>query len=264
VGRLQSALINFHDAWHMYMIDEWNGGRPAGVAEWIGEGKLELPVPIAAEEQLIFQVEMYVAGIMVQNIKIACESLGLGHWNFCGFNPDILFGAVPDLTRGLGFQIEPPNPKAPISTGQLKVYGIEGAKTAMYVPSPKFPTAQALVDFWYEEKYGDGAWGDRGPNNLMRRGQGPWKEDRIDGIVNHERARPADWCKDATVAYIQYCVDNFGQWPVTYNPMQAHFGVVVHHLDTDYYDEHYREGYINERHRNHLQNWHPGVQFEEE
>lgn len=264
VGKLQSALINFHDAWHMYMIDEWNGGRPAGVAEWIGEGKLELPVPIAAEEQLIFQVEMYVAGIMVQNIKFACESLGLGHWNFCGFNPDILFGALPDLTRGLGFQIEPPNPKAPISTGQLKVYGIEGAKTAMYVPSPRFPDAESLVNFWYEEKYGDGAWGDPGPNNLMRRGQGPWKDSLIDGVVNHPKARPADWCKDATIAYIQYCVENFGQWPVTYNPMQAHFGVVVHHLDTDFYDEHYREGYINERHRNHLQNWHPGVQFEEE
>ncbi|HEY3239987.1 MAG TPA: hypothetical protein VGL92_10515 [Acidimicrobiia bacterium] len=264
VGKLQSALINFHDAWHMYMIDEWNGGRPAGVAEWVGEGKLELPVPIAAEEQLIFQVEMYSAGIMVQNIKIACESLGLGHWNFCGFNPDILFGALPDLTRGLGFQIEPPNPKAPISTGQMKVFGIEGAKTATYVPSPQFPTAEALVEAWYQEKYGEGAWGDTGPNNLMRRGQGPWKDDHIDGIVNHPKARPADWCKDATIAYVQYCVDNFGQWPVTYNPMQAHFGVVVHHLDTDYYDEHYREGYINERHRNHLQNWHPGVQYEEE
>ena len=46
-----------------------------------------------AEEQLIFQVEMYPAGIMVQNIKMGAEALGLGHWNFCGFNPDILFGA---------------------------------------------------------------------------------------------------------------------------------------------------------------------------
>ncbi|HEU5447757.1 MAG TPA: hypothetical protein VFW57_01995, partial [Acidimicrobiia bacterium] len=73
-GKLNDAIINFHDAWHMYMIDEWNGGRPAGVEEWIGEGKLELPIPIAAEEQLIFQVEMYPAGIMVQNIKMGAEA----------------------------------------------------------------------------------------------------------------------------------------------------------------------------------------------
>ena len=263
-GKLNNAIVNFHDAWHMYMIDEWNGGRPAGVAEWIGEGKLELPIPIAAEEQLIFQVEMYPAGIMVQNIKMGCEALGLGHWNFCGFNPDILFGALPDLTRGLGFQIEPPNPKAPISTGQLKVYGIEGVKTATYCPSPQFPTPESLVESWWEEKYGEGAWGDKGPNNLMKQGRGPWKDNLIDPIVNHERARPAEWCKEATVAYISYCVENFGQWPVTYNPMQAHFGVVVHHLDTDFYDEYYREGYINQSHRDHLKNWHPGVQYEEE
>ena len=260
-GKLNNAIVNFHDAWHMYMIDEWNGGRPCGVEQWIGEGKLELPIPIAAEEQLIFQVEMYPAGIMVQNIKMGCEALGLGHWNFCGFNPDILFGAMPDLTRGLGFEVAPLNPKAPISTGQLKVYGIEGVKTATFCPSPQYPTAESLVDAWWEEKYGEGQWGDRGPKNLLRQaqGMGPWKSDEIvDKIVNHERARPADWCKEATVAYIQYCIDNFGQWPVTYNPMQAHFGVIVHHLDTDYYDEYYRPGYINDRHRQHYDNWHGG------
>ena len=185
-GKLNDAIINFHDAWHMYMIDEWNGGRPAGVEEWIGEGKLELPIPIAAEEQLIFQVEMYPAGIMVQNIKMGAEALGLGHWNFCGFNPDILFGAMPDLTRGLGFEIAPPNPKAPISTGQLKVYGIEGVKTATFCPSPQYPTAESMVDAWWESKYGEGRWGDRGPDNLLReaQGMGPWKNDSyVDGIV---------------------------------------------------------------------------------
>jgi hypothetical protein len=260
-GKLNDAIINFHDAWHMYMIDEWNGGRPAGVEQWIGEGKLELGIPIAAEEQLIFQVEMYPAGIMVQNIKLACEALGLGHWNFCGFNPDILFGAMPDLTRGLGFQVEPPNPKAPISTGQLKVYGIEGVKTATYCPSPQYPTAESLVDAWWESKYGEGRWGDPGPKNLLReaQGMGPWKNDSyVDGILNHPRHKPEPWCKEATTAYIQYCIDNFGQWPVTYNPMQAHFGVVVHHLDTDFYDQHYRPGYLHERHHNHFNNWHGG------
>jgi hypothetical protein len=40
--------------------------------------------------------------------------------------------------------------------------------------------------------------------------------------------------------------------------MQAHFGVIVHHLDTDFYDQYYREGYLSHRHRNHFQNWHGG------
>jgi hypothetical protein len=87
-GWLNSALINFFDFWHMYPTDEWNGGRPAGVEKWIGEGKLELATSIAGSEQLIFQVENYPTGCMVQNVRLAAESMGLGSWCFCGYNPD--------------------------------------------------------------------------------------------------------------------------------------------------------------------------------
>lgn len=257
-AKLMSALINFFDSWHMYPVDEWNGGRPAGVERWIDEGKLELPVTIAAEEQLIFQVEMYPPGAMVQNVRLAAETLGLGAWCFCGFNPELLFGAMPEVTRGLGFHIEPLNAKAPVSTGQLKVFGIQGVKEATYVPSPRYPDAAALVDHWYAEKYGEGAWGSEGDDNLMRRGQGGWKPERVAGIVGHPNARPAEWVRDAVTAYVDYCVKTFGQFPVTYNPMQAHFGVVVHHLDEAFYDEHYQPGYLTERHRRHFETWHAG------
>ncbi len=256
-AKLMSALINFFDSWHMYPIDEWNGGRPAGLERWVEEGKLELPVTIAAEEQLIFQVEMYPPGAMVQNIRLAAEAMGLGAWCFCGFNPEVLFGAMPEVSRGLGFHTEPPNPRAPVSTGQLKVFGVRDVKESTYVPSPRYPNAEALVDQWYTEKYGDGAWGSEGDDNLMRRGQGGWKPERTAGIVGHPNARPAPWVRDAVTAYVDYCVKTFGQFPVTYNPLQAHFGVVVHHVDEDFYDQHYRPGYLTERHRRHFQTWHP-------
>jgi len=38
--------------------------------------------------------------------------------------------------------------------------------------------------------------------------------------------------------------------------MQAHFSVVVHHVDEDFYDRYYREGYLSERHRRHFETWH--------
>src|SRR2546423_14968438 len=38
-GYLNSALINFMDCWHMYFIDEWNGGRAAGPQKGSGGGK---------------------------------------------------------------------------------------------------------------------------------------------------------------------------------------------------------------------------------
>jgi hypothetical protein len=37
----------------------------------------------------------------------------LGAWVYCGFNPNILIGAMPEIARGLGFHVEAPNPKAP-------------------------------------------------------------------------------------------------------------------------------------------------------
>lgn len=255
-GWLNSALINFMDCWHMYPIDEWNGDRPAGVERWIGEGKLELGTTIAASEQLIFQVESYPTGCMVQNIRLAAESMGLGTWCFCGFNPDVLMGAMPEVTRGLGFHVEAPNPRAPVSTGQTKIFGIEGVKEATYVPSPRFRSAEQLVDHWYEEKYGPGGTLRRGEDNALLKGLSPWKPEVTQAILDDPRTRPAEWVRDALVAYIDYCVENFGQWPVTYNPMQAHFGVVVHHVDEAFYDRHYRDGYLTEQHRKHFETWH--------
>ena len=48
----------------------------------------------------------------------------------------------------------------------------------------------------------------------------------------------------------------FGQWPVTYNPMQAHFGAVIHNVDVEFYDTYYNEGYVNDRIRNRSKIWH--------
>ena len=43
----------------------------------------------------------------------------------------------------------------------------------------------------------------------MAQGGGPWKDDSyVDGILNHPRHKPEAWCKEATIAYIQYCIDN--------------------------------------------------------
>ncbi len=256
VAWLNSALINLFDWWHYYPVDEWKNGRPAGVDRWIGEGMLELPVPISALEQLIFQVEMYPVGCMVQNIRLAAEAMGLGTWVFCGFNPDVIMGAYPDVARGLGFQVAAPNPKAPVASGQLKVFGIEGVKEATFVPSPRYPNGQALVDHWYREKYDAGGVFYEGDDNYIRRVGGPWKKDTAEEIIRHPRNRPPEWVREALIAYIDYCVENYGQWPVTYNPMQAHFSAVVHHVDADFYERYYIPGYVTERIRRHFNEWH--------
>ncbi|HYL60663.1 MAG TPA: hypothetical protein VEU51_17490 [Candidatus Acidoferrales bacterium] len=252
---LNSVLINMFDFWHTYLIDEWNGGRPAGTAKWIKEGMLELPTTIAASEQGLLQSESYPVGCMVQNMRLVCEAMGLGAWVYCGFNPDILMGAMPDIARGLGFHVEAPNPKAPVSTGQVKIFGIEGIKEATYVPSPRFKSAEQLVNFWYDEKYGPGGPLARRDDNYLRKVGSPWNKDTTEQIINHPRNQPAEWVREAIIAYIDYCVKTFGQWPVTYNPMQAHFGCVVHNVDVEFYDTYYKVGYVTDRIRNRDKIW---------
>ncbi len=231
---------------------ERRAARPE-LEKWIREGMLELPVTIAGEEQLIFQVEQYPTGCMVQNMRLATEAMGLGAWVFCGFNPDVLMGAMPEITRGLGFHIEAPNPKAPISTGQIKIFGIEGVKEATYVPSPRYKNAEQLVKAWYDEKYGAGGALHRGEDNYLRKVGSPWNKETTEAIIAHPTTRPPEWVQEALIAYIDYCVKTFGQWPVTYNPMQAHFGAVIHNLDEEFYDRYYKEGYMKRQHSQSLE-----------
>ena len=60
---------------------------------------------------------------------------------------------------------------------------------------------------------------------------------------------------DAALAELDYCVKTFGQWPVTYNPMQAHFGAVIHNVDEEFYDTYYKTGYVTDQIRNRSKIW---------
>jgi hypothetical protein len=131
-----SVLLTLFDVWHLFPLDDATG-QPAGVAKWVREGQLEMPVPLSSLEKLAFQVETYPAGLTVQNIRLAAEAIGLGAWIFCGFFDDILMGAYPHITQGFGFKCEPLNPKAPAAMGAIKIFGLEGVKEGTYVPSPR-------------------------------------------------------------------------------------------------------------------------------
>jgi hypothetical protein len=144
-----SVMLNLFDAWHLYFTDDQTG-EPAGVGEWVGEGRLEFPITIGQIEQFIFQVETYPPGSIVQNMRLAAEAMGLGNWIFCGFFDDILMGAFPDLARGLEFRAEPLNERAPLASGALKIFGMEGVKEATYVPSVIHHVDPAFYERYYD------------------------------------------------------------------------------------------------------------------
>ena len=249
-----SFLLNLFDFWHVYMIDD-DTQKPAGTEQWVGEGKLEFPITIAQSEQFFFQVEMYPPGSMVQNMRLAAEAMGLGNWIFCGYFDDVLMGAYPDVAKGLQFRCEPLNPKAP-ATGALKVFGVEGVKEATYVPSPRFKDGRAVINRFIEERWGKDGTLSRGDDNWVLRHNGPFKPDVIREIVNHPVTQVSDWAVEACVAYIDYCVERYGQCPVNFNPMQCNFGAVIHRVDEAFYERFYVDGSLPSQMREHMQRWH--------
>lgn len=256
VASLHSGIVDLFATRKAWIADDFADDRPAGVEQWMGPGKLERRVFLSAYEQDVLLNETYPAGCMVQNVRLAAEALGLGTWCFSGHDAHILLGGRPDLSPGLGFEFQAPNPKAPVATGRIKCAGLPGIKDATLVPSPRYPDGRAVVDQWHREREAAQNWDATGDDNAIRSARTPWREDRADAFVRHPHCVPPQWAWDATAAYIDYCADTYGQWPVTYDPIQAGFGVTVHHVDPNFYDEHYRPGLITEGIRQHHGVWH--------
>ena len=250
-----SVLLNFFDLWHLFPLDDATG-QPAGVAKWVREGQLEMPVPMSSLEKSAFQVETYPAGSMVQNIRLAAEAIGLGAWIFCGFFDDFLMGAYPDITKGFGFKCEPLNPKAPAAMGALKIFGLEGVKEGTYVPSPRYKNGAEVIQQMLNEKYGHGAPLADDESNWVLTHRGPFKPEVIREIAKDPAVRVSDWAVEATIAYVDYCVEKYGQCPVYNNSLECNFGAVVHHLDTAFYEKYYGDSGITQQIREHMQHWH--------
>lgn len=250
-----SILTNLFDVWHLYFVDDQTQ-KPAGLDRWVREGQLEFPITISQIEQFLFQVEMYPPGGMVQHMRLAAEAMGLGNWVFCGYFDDLLMGAFPAVAKGLQFRSEPLNQKAPLACGALKIFGVEGIKEAHYVPSPRFPNGEAIIKHHMDEKYAKGGTMSPGKDNWMLTHGGPYKPEVLSQILKDPATKVSEWAIEAAIAYVDYCVDRFGQCPVYFNPMQCNFGGVVHHVDEAFYERNYDGSSITPQIREHMKRWH--------
>ena len=237
-----SILLNFFDAWHLAMVDDQTG-EPAGVGPWMTEGKCEFPLTISQYEWFIFQEEQYPTGLQVANMRLAAEAMGLGAWVFGGYFDDVLMG-------------EEPNPKAPLTTGALKTFGVEGVKESVYVPGPRYANGTEVIDRMLADKYSKGMTLSKGDDNYIVTHEGPFAPDVIRDVVNRPEVKVSDWAREAAIAFVDYCVEKYGQCPVYVNPMQCNLSLVAHHVDEAFYDQFYGGKTTTPEIRNHMANWH--------
>ncbi len=253
-GRLMSGVLDLLWGKRCYVVDDFCGDRPAGLDRFVRDGLLDRPVALSVYEAGVLRTSTYPAGAMVQNTRLAAEAMGLGAWCLSGYDSEVLLGARPEVTAGLGAAVRPTNPRAPLATGRRQTLGWPGVKDTTCVPSPAFPNAAALVAQWRAERYGPGGWGDEQAGSLLGE-HTPWPTEQGRRIAAHPANRLPEWVFDAAEDYVGYCLEVFGQFPVTYDPLLAGFGTVVHHLDPDFY-ERLRPGYLTEAHRAHHRTWH--------
>jgi hypothetical protein len=218
-------------------------GRPAGDLEpFVRSGMLdrEKRVPLSVLQQVSYESNCSEAAFMAHNMVLTMQAMGLGGLYFAGLNRWSILGALKDDgVEGFGFRFQRderwtvPNP-----------VGLDGLYEGLCPPYHADMRAAAAA--FAERKFGPGGTYDRAA-------PGPWKDT---AAVRASVQRYDDAFVDCLGEVAQYVLDTYGKFPGAFETIVLPGYVQAVHLDTQFYDEHYREGAYLETHAQHMRRWH--------
>ena len=253
-------LLCQDDGHRPVFIDDWNFYRLAGVKKWVKNGFLnpEHKVPIGLANTFRIHVE---SDLLVQNLLLLIQAMGLGGWVHAAFSGPYLLGS-PDFSAesgpGLGFRYLTPNkfwrkllkPITPLPAWQPNPVGLDGLLEG-FCP-PYYPDMPAAVDALLRRKYGpSGVYRDQATFDQIFK---PGLAARFLEEVPHYSPETIECCKDVC----SYIYNTYGRFPAHVDAMYVPgVWVQAHHLDLNYYDEWFRNGYTDTQ-ANHEARWHGG------
>lgn len=218
-------------------------GRPAGdLAPFVRSGLLqeEKRVPLSVLHSMAYEANLAEIAFIGHNIVLTMQAMGLGGLYFNGLNRWSVLGAFGDGgIEGLGFRFvhDPrwvlPNP-----------VGLDGHFEALC--PPYVANMREAVNIFVQRKFGPGgAYDPETP--------GPWKDAETlkAGVTPY-----SEEFIDCLGEVAQYIYDTYGKFPNTFTTMVLSGYVQAVHLDTDYYDAHYRPGAYLDSHKHHMERWH--------
>jgi hypothetical protein len=228
-----------------YVIKDDIAKRPAGdLAPFIRSGLLDQDkaFPLSMLELSAYEANTMELAFMGHNIVLALQAMGLGGLFFNGVNRFSVLGAMAgEGVKGLGFRFvtderwTTPNP-----------VGLEGHFEALCPPFQQ--DMRAAVEKFVERKFGPG-----GAYDPVR--PGPWRDGaKVKGSVTPYTDEFVD-CLAEVAGYIHR---THGRFPATMPTIALTGYVQAHHLDTEFYDEHYAPGAYLETHAGHMERWHGG------
>ncbi len=241
-----------------FILDERNSFRPAGLSQFgrSRRGHLE-DDPHQGRVVTIRQVEQFVSdfvtveqGMMLQNLGLMAEALGLGGFpNFANHE----YGWF----QSLGFTMEKMRASRYIGAGWLPRLAMQFLKRDPIIPYPAglerggevllkpfcppyFQSMAEAVRAVVELKFG--------ARGLFRGASpgGAWANP-LEVTANIPAA--AEAAIAATTAYCDYVWNRYGRFPAHLPPYRTVLGFQACHLDAEFYDKFYQPGALTEKHR---------------
>jgi hypothetical protein len=228
---------------HGVMLVDHETGEPAGNLEpFVRSGLLDgrKQLPLSELQADVHECLCMETAFMGHNIVLVLQAMGVGGLFFNGIDPVSVLGArAADGIHGLGFRfVEDPRWVTP------NAVGLDGVYEALC--PPYFPDMHAAVEVFVERKFGpEGAYA---PDAA-----GPWRDGAaVKGGVAPYSGEFVDCLSEVA----RYIYAKHGKFPGTRSTIVLPGFVQAHHLDTEFYDAHYREGAYLRTHADHMERWH--------
>jgi nitroreductase len=259
-------LLTQPDGARPTVVDDRNFYRPAGVKKWVDSGFLngDLKLPLGALGPMRTQIE---ADLLLQNLMLTAEAMGLGAWIHASVNPQIALGD-PKFSRTygrmLGFTFVTPRwrvadiwrwhvplPRyASLRSHPVGLTSKEGEPLITAVCPPAHQSMSDAVDAVIDAKFGSG--GIYTDKDVFTR---IYKEDygqRYLAEAGAYEERVIDCARDIC----EYIIRTHRRFPAHTDAIHVPgVWLQAHHVEREYYDRFFVNG-LTQTHRRHAELWH--------
>ena len=260
-------LLTQPDGARPTIVDDRNFYAPAGVKAWVKRGFLnkDIKVPLGVIGPLRTQIE---ADLLLQNLMLVADSMGLGAWIHAALTPAVLLGDPKyEATYGkmLGFDITTPRwrlmdilrwqiPLPKYANLRTNPIGLQhdGEHLIKAMCPPYYTSMSAAVDEVVKAKFG--------PNGLFR-DQALFSKIYKDDFGSRYLSEAADYSQDVIDCVRDICTyiyETHGRFPAHCDAIHVPgVWLQVHHVESDYYERFFKHG-LDELHKSHHERWHAG------
>ncbi|MGB8021895.1 MAG: hypothetical protein WCF04_11755 [Candidatus Nanopelagicales bacterium] len=247
------------------IVDDRNLYRLAGVKKWVRNGFLnaDIKLPLGNLGAMRTQIE---ADLLLQNLMLTADAMGLGAWIHAAISPPVLLGDPKFRDRYgamLDFDWVVPKWKlvdilrwgVPLPThADLRAHPVGlrrlGEPLIEAMCPPNYDTMDDAVDAVLAEKFGPtGIYSDEALFKRIYKGE-------FGAKYLKEASNYADDVVACTRDICNYIYDTHGRFPAHTEAIHVPGAwLQVHHVEEAYYEAYFRDG-LTEAHREHDRQWH--------